>query len=145
MPATLVQPAQTVPTTLSYFSPPSDGSRAFSVVSPTPGQLQKNYLSVKHTAQIENIRGNESSVSLDTTGFQFYLNEPTKHKSFQNDEEIEKEYYPESIELIKKLTGASRVVLFDHSKSFLLLACLLCLTHSRSSQTSPTWSRWSGP
>ena len=32
-------------------------------------------------------------------------------------EEIEREYYPESIALVKELTGASRVVLFDHSTS----------------------------
>ncbi|KAF8639136.1 hypothetical protein AX17_001626 [Amanita inopinata Kibby_2008] len=34
---------------------------------------------------------------------------------FITDEEIEKEYYPESEELTKELTGASRVVLFDHT------------------------------
>jgi hypothetical protein len=39
------------------------------------------------------------------------------HKAFTNDADIEKEYYPESIELIKRVTGASRVVLFDHSTS----------------------------
>ena len=33
-----------------------------------------------------------------------------------DDAEIEKEYYPESEELIKKVTGASRVVFFDHSE-----------------------------
>ncbi|KAF5342826.1 hypothetical protein D9758_013382 [Tetrapyrgos nigripes] len=91
MPATLIQPSF-VSASLRFFTPPSDGSRPF----------------------IENLRGKESSVSLDTAGFQFY-NEPAKHKSFKNDEEIKREYYPESIELIKKLTGASRVVLFDHT------------------------------
>ncbi|EEB92672.1 hypothetical protein MPER_08785, partial [Moniliophthora perniciosa FA553] len=37
------------------------------------------------------------------------------HKAFNDEAEIEKEYYPESIELIKKITGASKVVLFDHT------------------------------
>ncbi|KAF8908196.1 hypothetical protein CPB84DRAFT_1834692 [Gymnopilus junonius] len=56
----------------------------------------------------------EDSVSLDTTGFQYYKH-PANHTTFANDEEIIREYYPESIELIKKLTGASRVELFDHT------------------------------
>ncbi|THV02828.1 hypothetical protein K435DRAFT_652520 [Dendrothele bispora CBS 962.96] len=116
MPATVIQSPQTVETTLQYFLPPPDGSRPYSDVEPTPGgRPQKNWVYEKHVVQIENVRGKESSVSLDTTGFQFYLNEPTKHKSFKNDEEVQKEYYPESIELIKKLTGASRVVPFDHT------------------------------
>jgi hypothetical protein len=56
-------------------------------------------------------------VTLDTAGFQFYR-VPSKHASFANDEVIKKEYYPESIELIKRLTGATRVELFDHSTNF---------------------------
>lgn len=67
--------------------------------------------------EIENLRGKEDTVSLDTTGFQFFRAE-AKHKSFNNDEEVEKEYYPESIELLKQLTGANRVVIFDHSEFF---------------------------
>jgi len=53
-------------------------------------------------------------VTLDTAGFQ-YFKHTSKHTSFANDEEIYQEYYPESIDLIKSLTGASRVVLFDHT------------------------------
>ena len=68
---------------------------------------------------IENVRGKEDQYTLDTAGFQFYKS-PAKHTSFSNDQEIQDEYYPESIELLKKLTGASRVVIFDHSKSILL-------------------------
>ncbi|KAJ7916201.1 hypothetical protein B0H13DRAFT_1609641 [Mycena leptocephala] len=56
----------------------------------------------------------ESAASLDKTGFQLFKH-PAKHTAFTNDADIEKEYYPESIELIKRLTGASRVVLFDHT------------------------------
>ncbi|KAF5342806.1 hypothetical protein D9758_013367 [Tetrapyrgos nigripes] len=114
MPATLIQPSS-VSTTLYFFTPPPDGARAFNDISGVSGRQQKNWESEKHTVEIENVRGNENSVSLNTTGFQFFLNEPTKHKAFNNDEDIEKEYYPESAELIKKLTGASRVVFFDHT------------------------------
>ena len=39
------------------------------------------------------------------------------HTAFDNDEAVEREYYSESIALVKELTGASRVVVFDHSES----------------------------
>ena len=42
----------------------------------------------------------------------------TRYMRFDNgDKEIIKEYYPESIELIKELTGANNVVLFNPSMS----------------------------
>jgi hypothetical protein len=65
--------------------------------------------------QIENVRGKEDTVGLDTTGFQFY-NRPSKLKSLTNEEEIRSIYYLETENLIKELTGASKVVLFDHSE-----------------------------
>ncbi|KAF5367169.1 hypothetical protein D9758_004024 [Tetrapyrgos nigripes] len=110
----MVQATQTVSAKLHFFSPPSDGSRPYAYINSTPGKPNTSWKPEERLVEIENVRGNESSVSLDTAGFQYY-NEPTKHKSFRNDQEIEKEYYPESAELIKKLTGASRVVLFDHT------------------------------
>ena len=110
--------ADTVDAKLYYYVPPEDGSKPFfsSVVDPATGKSPRNYGQEEHVLKIENIRGKEDSVTLDTTGFQ-YFHAPSKHKAFDNDADIEADYYPESIELIKKLTGASRVVLFDHSKS----------------------------
>lgn len=101
---------------LTYFSPPSDGSRPFSHINvdAQTGVRRKNWIEQVHQMQIENIRGKEDSVSLDTAGFQFYKR-PAKHTAFTDDAQIEKEYYPESIELIKELTGASRAVIFDHT------------------------------
>lgn len=107
---------------LSYFEPPLDGSRPYNNINAgSNGYNDSNWVrAVKEDIPVENLRGREDSVTLDTAGFQFYRS-PAKHTSFRNDEEIEREYYPESIELIKKLTGASRVVLFDHSASFAVL------------------------
>ena len=109
--------ADTVTTTLTYFEPPTDGSAPYTYINadPATGRRKQNWTSVQHEAQIENIRGKEHTVSLDTTGFQ-YFRRPAQHKTFENDEAIEKEYYPESIELVKELTGASRAVIFDHSE-----------------------------
>ncbi|KAH9476221.1 Hydroxylase/desaturase CTB9 [Psilocybe cubensis] len=113
----LTSPA-TVTTTLTYFTPPTDGERAYQkILGPVNGEreLLKNWDSEeRHNITIENVRGKEDTVSLDKTGFQFFQH-TSKHTAFTNDEDIKAEYYPESIELIKKLTGASRVVLFDHT------------------------------
>jgi len=102
---------------LLYLTEPEGGVRAYQHINSDPitGEREKNYGGVNKDVVVENLRGKEDSVTLDTAGFQ-YFKHTSKHTSFANDEEIYKEYYPESIDLIKSLTGASRVVLFDHSK-----------------------------
>ncbi|KDQ56815.1 hypothetical protein JAAARDRAFT_132141 [Jaapia argillacea MUCL 33604] len=102
---------------LSYFTPPTDGSRPWIFINapdPKSGVPRGNFETIEHTVEIESIRGKEDQFSLDTSGFQFFKRE-AKHKAFTNDAEIEEEYYPESIEFIKDATGASRVVIFDHT------------------------------
>lgn len=81
---------------------------------PSTGLPERNWVPEEHTVEIEDLRGKEDLVNLDTAGFQF-LKRPAKHTAFTNDEDIKTEYYPESIKLIMDLTGASKVVLFDHS------------------------------
>ncbi|KAI0743493.1 hypothetical protein C8Q80DRAFT_1181503 [Daedaleopsis nitida] len=108
----------TVTATLNYFAPPEDGSVPYGYIPDTPdpatGEQRRNWGENPHTVQIENLRGKEDTVSLDTAGFQF-LRRPAQHKTFENDAVVEKEYYPESIELIKEATGATRAVIFDHT------------------------------
>lgn len=106
----------TVPANLIYFLPPLDGSKPYTSINANPetGVRDQNWIKEPHTVEIENIRGNEDAYSLDTSGF-LYSRNSQKYTAFTDDEEIEREYYPESIELVKKLTGASRIVPFDHS------------------------------
>ncbi|KAF9559984.1 hypothetical protein CPC08DRAFT_637173 [Agrocybe pediades] len=103
-------------TKLLYFVAPKDGDRAWLKINANPetGIQEKSFTREEKDVVVENIRGKERIATIDTAGFQF-ASAPAKHTSFMNDEEIVKEYYPESIELLKKLTGASRVVLFDHT------------------------------
>lgn len=107
----------TVTASLIYFQPPPDGSKPYTTINADPktGVREQNWIKELHEdIQIENIRGKEDSVNLDTAGF-LYSRAPQKYTSFANDKEIEREYYPESIELVKRITGASRIVPFDHS------------------------------
>jgi len=109
-------PPNTVTASVSYFVPPPDGSRAFQKInaSPVTGVRERNWTNESHEVTIENLRSKQADITLDTAGFQLFKH-PSQHKAFTDDADIEKEYYPESIELIKELTGASRVVLFDHT------------------------------
>lgn len=110
--------AAVVKAKLQYFVPPADGSKPYNTVNvdPATGEREKNYTMERYDVEVENVRGKEDSITLDNAGFQF-VKAPAKHTSFTSDAEIEADYYLESIELLKSITGASRVVLFDHSKA----------------------------
>jgi hypothetical protein len=100
-----------------YFIPPADGSKPYNLVTkpdPESNIPRRNYEQEKVPTEVRNLRGRENLVSLDKEGFQFGIH-PAKHTTFLDDAEIEAEYYPESIELLKQVTGASRVVIFDHT------------------------------
>jgi hypothetical protein len=62
---------------------------------------------------IENLRGKEDSVDLDSAGFQV-VQWPTEQQAFARDSEIERDYYPECVELLKEITGASRIFITGH-------------------------------
>jgi hypothetical protein len=120
MSTTLTITENTVAAKIVYSQPPKDGSRASSntLVDPVTGKIEKNHEQEGHEGVlIENIRGKESLYTLDTAGFQFHRR-PTKlaPSDFLDESKVKSDYYAESIELIKEVTGASRVVLFDHSK-----------------------------
>ncbi|KAF9257337.1 hypothetical protein L218DRAFT_879716 [Marasmius fiardii PR-910] len=107
----------TVTADLFYFSPPPDGTKPVRYLSTPPkGTPVVNYKDDKRVVSIENVRGKEDKFTLDTSGFQFLLNQPTKVKTFDDDKEVQENYYPESVDIIKRATGASKVFIFDHSE-----------------------------
>jgi len=109
--------ATLVPTNLNYFQPPGDGSAPWitALRDPSEGRF-KNWEPKSYPVNIENVRGKEAEYTLDKTGFEFHKS-PTSLKTdeFEDDDKIKEAYYPEVIETIKRLTGASKVVIFDHT------------------------------
>ncbi|KAH9831862.1 uncharacterized protein C8Q71DRAFT_288021 [Rhodofomes roseus] len=101
---------QSVTAEVFYFTPPEDGSKPYTDLNADP---RNNWNPEPHSVEVENLRSKEGSVTLDTAGFQCGRG-AAAHKTFTSDAEIKAEYYPESIELMKKITGASRAVVFDH-------------------------------
>jgi hypothetical protein len=67
-----------------------------------------------HAATIYDLRGAASAFTLDEAGFQL-----VRHRSvveaFSDEDEIRRVYYPESIALLKRVTGAAEVRIFDHT------------------------------
>ncbi|KAF5340245.1 hypothetical protein D9611_007795 [Ephemerocybe angulata] len=106
----------TVTATINYAVAPANGRAYFHInADPVTGKRGINYRHEEHNdIEIENVRGKEEQYTLDNAGFQWYKS-PAKFTAFENDALVEKEYYAESIELLKKLTGASKVVIFDNT------------------------------
>src|SRR5271163_1118218 len=80
---------------------------------PPPGVPRR---SGKYTAQsvaIHNGREMLGKISLDINGFVLTEHE-TAVKDFYDSDEVNSVYYPEVERLLKRVTGAERVVVFDH-------------------------------
>jgi hypothetical protein len=67
-----------------------------------------------HRVTIHNARLEGERFALDRDGFRF-VGHDTKVVDFFNEDEIRKTYYPEMETLVKAESGASRVVVFDHT------------------------------
>lgn len=63
---------------------------------------------------IHNGRLFRDRLSLDRQGF-FFINHQTNVSDFYDEEEVRSVYYPEMERLVKELTGASKVLVFDHT------------------------------
>ena len=66
------------------------------------------------TAMVKNGRPGAGTFSIDKEGFELKRS-GTSVRDFYSKDEVESLYYPEVEALIKQVTGASRVVVFDHT------------------------------
>jgi hypothetical protein len=81
---------------------------------PPPGVPWSTAQPEEHATLIHDLRPAASAFLLDDVGFQFLSHRSTV-RDFWDEEEIKRVYYPESIELLKRVTGASEVRVFDHT------------------------------
>lgn len=101
-----------VTTELNYWDDPCDGSR------PTPIYIGKGHVTNErphrsHRVVISDISGNEGHYTLDSHGFQ-YLHWDSMEKEFLDDGKIETCYYAECDQLLREVTGGSRIHIFNH-------------------------------
>src|SRR6266851_7139086 len=77
-----------------------------------PGE-RSNMTYDPHTMRIHDMRPISSDMSLDTQGFAL-VEQRSAVQDFWDDDEVRRVYYPEAERVIKQVTGASRVFIFDH-------------------------------
>jgi len=103
-----------VSTTLNYYAPIGTEPPYRYARGAPEGVPITNIGTEPRPAVVHDVRGQEDTVSLDTTGFQF-VKHVSAEKDFVDDEKIRNVYYKEVEELLKKHTGAKRVYVFDHT------------------------------
>ena len=106
-----------VSTTLNYYTPlgdPSAEAYRYIYLSPPPGVPEHNLGDDPRPVLIHDARGREHEFSLDTHGFQF-VRHVSAETEFVDEERIKGVYYKEGEELLKSVTGAKRVLIFDHT------------------------------
>jgi hypothetical protein len=81
---------------------------------PPPGTPWSTAEADEHATIIHNLRPAASELLLDDVGFQL-LTHRSAVENFWDEDEIRRVYYPESIDLLKRVTGASEVRVFDHT------------------------------
>lgn len=81
---------------------------------PPPGVPWSTAEAEEHATDIHDLRPAASHLLLDGVGFEF-LSHRSAVRNFWDEEEIRRVYYPESIEFLKRVTGANEARIFDHT------------------------------
>lgn len=98
---------------LRYLEPSTDKPRSLEF-EPPPGVPRTTAVYREHTVTIRDVRPIASKVSLDREGFAL-VRAASRVRDFYDEESIRAQYYPEAVSLLKDLTGAERVLVFDHT------------------------------
>src|SRR5258708_24115473 len=98
---------------MSYPEPMSAKPRSLEY-APPPGLLRGTAVRRDHTATIRDVRPLASALSLDRGGFHL-VTAASGARNFYDQEAVQTRYYAETVSLLEELTGASRVVVFDHT------------------------------
>src|SRR5215510_7275205 len=104
---------QGVKSELNYLAPTRERPRTYTY-DPPVGIARTTVVNDPHQVVISDARPLLSQVSLDEEGFAL-----VRHKSatrdFYDDVEVKRVYYPEAEQLLKEITRADRVFIFDHT------------------------------
>lgn len=98
---------------LNYLAPTRQRPRTYTF-DPPVGVARTTVVNDPHEVAIIDARRLLADVSLDEEGFGLVQHESAV-RDFYDDEEVKRVYYPEAERLLKELTGADRVHVFDHT------------------------------
>ena len=98
---------------ITYMVPMDEKPRRY-LCSPPPGVAEITWRSVQQPVSIYNGRTSRNQLRLDTQGFVLRQHD-TAVRNFHDENEIKATYYSEVERVVKDLTGASAVIVFDHN------------------------------
>lgn len=81
---------------------------------PPEGVAKTNIVGEPHTVPVFDMRPIADGLSLDVQGFAL-VPAPTAMTDFYDEAQLRGTFYPEAENLVKQVTGATRVVVFDHT------------------------------
>ncbi|ROV97483.1 hypothetical protein VPNG_08724 [Cytospora leucostoma] len=99
-----------VSTTLNYY--PADSGPPIPVIVGETTVTNKRP-SIAFGVTVHDVTGRQSDYNLDKNGFQF-IHHVSEEKTFDDEERITSLYYKEVEQLLKDVTGASKVIIFNH-------------------------------
>lgn len=99
---------------LNYLVDTGEKPESYGGVSQTVADQQRKGKYQEHEMPVYNGRNIARDLSLDREGFLFVRHE-TQVKNFYDNDEVRSVYYRETEELVKQVSGARRVLVFDHT------------------------------
>ncbi|MBD1843434.1 methyltransferase [Cyanobacteria bacterium FACHB-63] len=108
-----IQDLPYVNASLNYLIPMSE-KPVYYIEETPPGQPQHSGSFEPRQVLIRDARSIVQKLSLDQEGFAL-INHQSIIQNFYDDEEVRRVYYPEAEKLLTELTGAVKVIVFDHN------------------------------
>jgi hypothetical protein len=108
-----IEPPAAVLGVLNYLVPTEERPRTFTF-EPTDGSPRTSITPEPHRLPIHDIREEDRSFSLDGEGFAV-IQHKSAVRDFEDEEQVCSVYYAEAERLLKEVTGADRVFIFDHT------------------------------
>jgi len=96
---------------LNYLAPTAERPRTYTYLPPE-GTPPSTVVPEPHTMVVSDLRPILAEVSLDRDGFDL-VHHRSAVRDFHDAEEVKRVYYPEVEQLLKEVTGAGRVLVFD--------------------------------
>lgn len=114
VPAASAVLSNTVDATLTFIVP-QDDKPYFKSSALTGGEPEVHFRTEDRSVTIHDMRPRAGDLSLDREGFELHCI-PTAAGDLFDDDEIAKVYEPEIKDLLRRLTGADRVAIFDYTR-----------------------------
>ena len=108
-----IEPLTAVKAEINYLAATAGRPRTYTY-DPPPGAPRTTKVNEPHTLLIGGARPILDSISLDEEGFSLVRHE-SRVRDFYNEQEVRSIYYPEAESILKQVTGADRVFIFDHT------------------------------